>query len=174
MIRAYIGSTPRVFRQAREPATMFLCFQKKDSESKMDFLKSAHSEAMLPSLLSGMLITGLLSILLHGILKLPHWILKVSIWHSYCSSHYEFSLEAGQGKHKWFEDPWSSEMTLNAVARTTLTRPSTDQISNQRLRTIGFAIMPRSSMSSVVLRCKCYTLSSVPGRRRIVFVLNRC
>lgn len=62
-----------------------------------------------PMILNGLLVTGLLSLVWHGIVRLPGWARKLQTWRKYCSSHTQFSLEASQGKYKWLEDPWSSE-----------------------------------------------------------------
>lgn len=50
---------------------------------------------------------GILAILYYTLAVLPRWVQKVRTWREYCASHTKFSLEAGQGRHLWLEDPFS-------------------------------------------------------------------
>lgn len=75
-----------------------------------------------PQLASSLITTVLLFLIYYTISRFPQWFKKFKLWNEYCASHSKFSLQAGGGKYKWLEDPWSSEsqlvlMRLSAHAR---------------------------------------------------------
>lgn len=65
-----------------------------------------------PQLASGLFTTGLVFLAYYTIVRVPGWIEKFRLWQKYCASHSNFSLEAGEGKYKWLEDPWSSKFAI--------------------------------------------------------------
>lgn len=65
--------------------------------------------AAAPQLASGLIAAGLLFLCCSIIVRFPGWFKKLRLWQDYCVSHSKFSLQAGEGKYRWLEDPWSSE-----------------------------------------------------------------
>lgn len=61
-----------------------------------------------PQLVSGVFTVVVVYLMYNAIVRLPGWIGKLRRWQEYCASHSKFSLEAGEGKYRWLEDPWSS------------------------------------------------------------------
>lgn len=90
-----------------------------------------------PQVVNGIFTLGLITVLCYAASALPSWVRKVKLWQKYCKSHSKFSLEAGQGRYLWLEDPWSS------MCEPTANSPYLFHANNshQRHETIGFAIM---------------------------------
>lgn len=65
--------------------------------------------AVAPQLASSFLTAAVLFLFFYAVVRAPVWLLKFKRWQAYCASHSEFSRQAGEGKYKWLEDPWSSE-----------------------------------------------------------------
>lgn len=61
-----------------------------------------------PQIASALLTVCAASLLYYIVLVVPAWVRKLRLWRDYCASHARFSLEAGRGRYKWIEDPWSS------------------------------------------------------------------
>lgn len=141
------------------------------SSDNMAVLAADVVGAISPQIASGILTAGLLFLFFYTVVRVPGWIKKLKLWQEYCVSHSKFSLQAGQGKYKWLEDPWSSESSSPHTCPyhfTTLELPSTmgtckenDQLTHkihafpsQSLATTGFAVTRLSNMSLVAPPCK--------------------
>lgn len=60
-------------------------------------------------LASGLVTAALVFLCCSILARFPGWVRKLRLWREYCASHSKFSRQAGEGKYKWLEDPWSSE-----------------------------------------------------------------
>lgn len=110
-----------------------------------------------PQLWNGAACLGILTVLYYTLTVFPIWVQKVRLWRKYCASHSRFSLEAGQGRYLWLEDPFSRAWT------TTTTLPprySVLTVPSQRHETTGSVITPPSNMSSAEQLCQYLRLCS--------------
>jgi hypothetical protein len=63
--------------------------------------------ALRQNVLQLILLTFLTSAAAYLIVQLPAFLRKLQIYRKYCASHKRFSIEAGEGKYRWLEDPFS-------------------------------------------------------------------
>lgn len=106
-----VSASPRhhtILEKNLGSSTLFR-YPNKYFSDNMAVLAADVAGAVSPQIASGLFTTGLLFLFFYTIVRFPGWIKKLKLWQEYCGSHSKFSLQAGEGKYKWLEDPWSSE-----------------------------------------------------------------